>query len=240
MRAFLLVFLAATTASAHDFWLEPSDYSPEDGDRVGIRILVGEHGAGEVVPRDPKHIVRFVSLTKGGTQDVDGIEAADPAGWLRIDGKDGRVVVYESAPRMATMTPDVFARYVREDGLENRTTPATGDVQDTYSRCAKTFVGRPRAGATTPTGLPLEIVPLTDVYESGPLRVRVLFQGKPLTGTLVIALSDREQAEGRTREDGTVTLNLKDRGPWLVKPGPSRPAGDAAYRSWGSSVTFER
>jgi hypothetical protein len=54
------------------------------------------------------------------------------------------------------------------------------------------------------------------------------------------AVSGRERAEGHTREDVTVTLKLKDRGPWLVKTLHIMAAGDAAYRSWWSSLTFER
>ena len=49
------VFLVASSAvvSAHDFWIEPSQFEPAPGTHVTLRLRVGEHFRGDPVPLKP-------------------------------------------------------------------------------------------------------------------------------------------------------------------------------------------
>src|SRR5258705_10253597 len=78
--AVILLFIA-TTASAHDFWIEPSTFRPAVGDRVTAALRVGQRLAGEPLPRIPALIDRFVVRGDGGVErPVVGRMGADPAG----------------------------------------------------------------------------------------------------------------------------------------------------------------
>lgn len=223
----LSALLLAGPALAHDFWLEPSSYSPRVGDRIAVRLRVGEGFRGDSLPRSPELIVRFVSLRFSGETEVFGVPGMDPAGVLAITESGLHLVGYESRPTAVTLPGADFEKYLVEEGLERivRLRAERGESQqegrEKFSRCATTLleVGQamdrrvPRA-----LGCSLELRLLlhpADEDSEGALGLRVLFRGRPLSGALVVALqasqpmtvaelflelSSKETAPGRVRE----------------------------------------
>ena len=61
-----LLFGAGSIASAHEFWLEPSTFSPATGARLDIRLCVGDGVEGWPLPRNEQRIERFE--TSGGLE----------------------------------------------------------------------------------------------------------------------------------------------------------------------------
>ena len=128
------------------------------------------------------------------------------------------------------------------------------DGFERYSRAAKSIVlvGRHnrqvQRHVTQPLGLKLEIVPQVSPYaEPQPLRlpVRVLYEGRPLSGALVKLMNLAEDLTGAnesvTDDAGLASFSMPTRGSWLVSVVWTRrldDAADADYETTFSSLTF--
>lgn len=250
-----LPILLAGRAHAHDFWLEPSTYTPA-GDPVSVRLRVGEGFQGDPLPRDPNLLVRFVAFASGFERPVDGLVGSDPAGSIALEDADGSIVVaYESRTSIATLNADQLDRYLLEEGLDelrmarSLAEPApVVPIRDAFSRHVKALLqrtGRPRDGFDRRVGLSLELIPERSPYAipgGGRLPMRLFFYDRPLARARVAAISRERPTdvlEGTTDADGRVVLRL-GAGEWLVKSVHVEPAADPAfdYRSYWTSLVF--
>src|SRR4051812_35929477 len=84
--------------SAHEFWIEPTTFTPAAGTIVGIRARVGDGVLGDPVPRDSSLLEELVVDAGMGRVPVVGREGADPAGLLRVDADHLHVVGYLGKP----------------------------------------------------------------------------------------------------------------------------------------------
>ena len=101
---------------------------------------------------------------------------------------------------------------------------------------------------TQPVGMALEIVPEVDPYGAAhvlDLPVRVLFEGRPLSGALVKLTNldhDAEPAETHTTdEDGRSSFAMPNSGKWLLNViwSKSRPATqETDFETYFSSLSF--
>ncbi|HEX6851430.1 MAG TPA: DUF4198 domain-containing protein [Candidatus Polarisedimenticolaceae bacterium] len=249
-RILALLLLSASPVAAHDFWIEPSTFRPEPGRRVEFSLRSGENKVGEPVPRREARIDRFELLGQGKAVPIRGAEGRDPAGEATPSAPGPWVAVYRSRPLSITLAPAKFEAYLREEGLEHviAAREAKGqtrvDGREIYSRCAKALMG---TGADRVTGLRLELIAEKDPAALGTdraLPVRLEFEGKPLSGALVLArregAGDRP-ARGRTDAAGRVTFELDGEGPWLLSAVHMVPAPDGVDADWESlwaSLTF--
>lgn len=258
----LPALLMAAPACAHDFWIVPSRFTPEPGRLVAVSLRVGEHLAGEPVPRIEGGFERFVVAQGGRSIPLPGRDRADPAGLLRASQPGLHVIAYESKPIPIELPAPTFERYLREEGLESilRERAARGEsampAREKYVRCAKAQLmidaaARSAAPASPEDalGLTLELVAEANLYaarDSDELPFRLLFLGKPLAGALVIALNTgapMQRLFARSDTEGRVRFTLPGTGMWLVKVVHmvAAPAGtDAQWLSFWASLTFER
>lgn len=251
VAAGLVLAVAAAPATAHDFWLEPSTFAPSAGQRLTVRLRVGQSFVGDPVPRDETAIVRFVTVGSEGEEPVFGIPGRDPAGLLVARGRATLVVAYVSDGGVNALSPEKLALYVQEEGLESQLPPALlgRSVRDRFARSAKALLaieGDDRSGFDRVLGLPLELVPLVDpggLVDGGALSIRLLSAGRPVAGVRVAAISRRDPAHpiaGRTDDAGEVTLGLDAGGRWLIKAVTVRAAepstGVDLESSWASLV----
>ncbi|HEX6158556.1 MAG TPA: DUF4198 domain-containing protein [Thermoanaerobaculia bacterium] len=233
----ICVLFAAPSLFAHDFWLEPSTYRPQPGETVLIALRVGEHLEGDPVPRRSSRIVRFVARDAAGERAVDGLENDDPAGILRADGTT--LVAYEGKPTPHVISRAKFEQFTREEGVTHLARKIDAQVRERFTRYVKTILGEPDAKIAEPVGMRFELVPEQDLRS-----FRVVYEGKPLRGALVIALRhDGKRHEARSDADGRVTLPTTDAGVWLVKAVHLVAAPRDSESTWESlwaSVTFQR
>ncbi len=148
MRSLAAVLLFASSAYAHDFWIEPSTFAPARGDTVDLQMKVGEHFEGELVTTD--------SVT--------------------IEGERSRIVTYSSRPDRIELEAAKFESYLREEGLEHviearRARGESGKIgTEVFSRSVKTLLGVKDEAV----GLRLELVRSGDrfqvLFEGKPLR----------------------------------------------------------------------
>lgn len=249
-----LLLLVAATASAHDFWIEPSTYRPRVGENLSASLRVGQDFAGDPVPRSMQLIDAFVVREGKAERAVNGFENEDPAGALRLDHPGLAIIGYRSKASPLLLPAGKFEEFLSMEGLERiiASRKQRGESQKTdrerFYRYAKSFVlagGSSDTGFDRALGYRYELIPETSPHTSKRLVVRAVFEGKPLAGALVTAILQANPSvrfSARSDDNGRVNFDL-GRGVWLVKSVQmaGAPSGnDYDWESLWASLTFER
>jgi uncharacterized GH25 family protein len=248
-----LLFGAASIATAHEFWVEPSTFTPAAGARLDVRLCVGDGSESWPLPRNERRIERFETIGRSGKLPLLGIDGADPAGIARLQMPGGYIVAFESKHTLANMPAEQFTAYLKEKGLEQvlRLREQRGETQrgarDAYSRHAKALikVGESQEELVDRAiGLELELIadPAMPGYERG---FQLRYEGRPLVNTHVTATLLGETASdlhARTDQHGRATFRLQAAGVWRIAAVHMIKAHDAASADWESlwaSLTFD-
>lgn len=250
--ACLLGLLIAGQAAAHDFWIEPASYAPLAGQTVAVRLLVGQQFKGDALGRPPAagmHRFVVVDAESNASITLPGRAYADPAGAFRADRPGAYVVGFHGKPSAVELQAELFNAYLKEEGLDwVLATRAERNQQnepgrEIYSRCAKSLVqvgldARPRVPVDRALGFTLELIAERAADPtSGELPVRLLYEGRPLAGALVVAIhrdDPEHRLAQRTDADGRVILPLARDGQWLIKAVHMRAAAPASGADWES------
>lgn len=195
-RTLLLTSLLCATAAptgAHEFWLEPAQYSADVDTSVAIEIRNGEYFDGEELPYLPSRLRRFESIDSLGRRTVEARTGDLPAGTLMLRVAGSTIVFYESQP--ATLRyPDFagFRNFAETEGVEHilEVHEARGlpreNVTERFTRYAKTLLQV--EGGSAPmdrrVGLPLELMlsRLEGHADAPAFEVQLLYRGQPLRG----------------------------------------------------------
>jgi uncharacterized GH25 family protein len=248
--------LSGVSLVAHDLWIEPTTFSPEPGEIVGVKLRVGEDLLGDPVPRDAALINQFVVEDAEGRKPVVGRNGGDPAGFVRVAAPGMLVVGYRSNPSRVEMSAQKFSQYLKEEGLDavaaqRARRGQTGPAREIFSRCAKSLVlsgSAQKAQGDRALGFTLELVAERNPFTIGigqELPVRLTYESGALAGALVVAINrsnPSEKVSVRSDNDGRVRLRLPRAGMWLIKAVHmiEAPAGsDAEWISFWASLTFE-
>lgn len=258
-RLFLVVaaiVMRSSPAFAHDMWIEPTTFSPELGQLVGVRLRVGQDLLGDPLPRDASLLNQFIFEDAAGRKPIVGQDGGDPAGFLRVAAPGLLVLGYQSNPSTVELTADKFNQYLKEEGLNAvaalraRRNETGASAHDLFSRCAKSLVlaGLPsEAQSDRPLGFTLELVAERNPYAlraDEDLPVLLAYKDRPLADTLVVAMNRLNPAEkrtARTDNDGRVRFKLHPGGMWLIKAVHMVPAASGSHATWASfwaSLTF--
>ena len=251
------ILLSGTSLFAHDMWIEPTTFSPQPGEIVGVRLRVGQDLLGDPLPRDPALVNQFVVEDAAGRKPVIGRDGADPAGFLRVAMPGLLVIGYRSNPSPIVLPAEKFNQYLADEGLDAvatlraRRNQTNSEAREIFSRCAKSLVlsGAPSEGqGDRRLGFTLELVAERNPYAiraGQDLPVRLMYENHPLAGALVVAmnrLNPPEKLAARTDNDGRVRFRLRPGGMWLIKAVHMvvAPAGiNAEWASFWASLTFE-
>ncbi|HVQ16110.1 MAG TPA: DUF4198 domain-containing protein, partial [Vicinamibacterales bacterium] len=241
------IILSGASLGAHDMWIDPTTFSPESGQIVGVRLRVGQDLLGDPVARDPALINQFIFEDAAGRKPLVGRDGADPAGFLRVAAPGLVVVGYRSNPSPVELTPEKFNQYLKEEGLDavaalRATRNETGaKAREIFARCAKSLIlsgtARQEQGDRA-LGFTLELVAERNPYllrAGEDLPVRLTYEDRPLAGALVVAINRRHPSEkqsARTDRDGRVRFNLPPGGMWLIKAVHMVPAPAGARAEW--------
>jgi hypothetical protein len=263
MRSFLTQFLIAITASlsitvtsyAHDFWIEPTLFQPDIGDRTEFNLRVGQDFSGDALPWVPEWFLDYRVVGPDGAKPVRALIGDIPAGGFAPDKNALYMVGYFSRADLADLDPEKFNTYLQKEGLEHayEARLAAGQ-EDTpglefYSRCAKSLI-KAGTGADTSVlsevlGYPLEIIPLNNPYTltDNTLKIRILYNDKPISGLAVFAFNAADpESQQRVNTDaaGEASIALDSNGTWLIKAVHIYEI-DNPYADWESfwaSLTF--
>lgn len=261
-----VLLTGASAVSAHDFWAEPAAYVVRVGEETVVRLRVGDHFAGDELPRMARHCLRFDLLAPDGARKLEGESGEQPAGRFTPTAPGLHWIVYRSAESLAEVEPQTFGPYLEAEGNGHWTDDwkafdprQAAPVKEAFSRCVKALVrvlpapgakaaGTVEAGFDAVAGLTLEIVPEANPLALQPgesLPVRLLWKGKPLADQQVSALSAERPDDpvlARTDAEGRARLLLARRGLYLLKSvhfARTREGEEARYRSTWAALTFE-
>lgn len=250
-----LSFLWLATAQAHDFWIEPGSFRPAPGAKVPLRLFVGMDFAGQPTVYLPDTFERYAAIGPDGEKKIAGTLGDDPAGEFTVTRPGPYIVAYRSTRfTVAFDTLAEFEQYLEKEGLERVKTlrafgaPKGKVIRENYSRSAKSLVvaGKPGAAADRALGLRLELVAEKNPYLTARVPLRLIYEGKPLAGALVVAFNKAEplkKLKARTDKDGRAQLDFNRPGVWLVTSVHMFPAPAGTNADWESvwaSLTFER
>ena len=271
-RLALIFFLAnLTPLHAHEFWLAPVSTALTVGDTAELTLHVGEFFEGDLVGFSAAQTVSLRQYSADGSKDLRALlspSTAQRALTLPLAKTGSYLVAFESQPNSITLTADSFNAYLHDEGLDfiktRRETAGTGKApaRERYRRYVKTLlrVGQAPASArgsalaikdktyAVRAGHRLEIMPLADPLAMSPgdaLRVRVLFEDKPLAGALVKAWHKRAGQtliiRATSASDGSVSYNLPYAGAWMLSVVHMIPAIGEKDLDWDSlwgNLTF--
>lgn len=253
--AFGAMFMAVSMAGAHEFWLEPENFSPVVKARTPVSIRVGQQFKGDSFPYIGSEFSRFAQVDASGERALRGTDGDDPALKLRFANEGLVALVHESTfEKLNFETWDKFQAYLDLEGLnaiagkhKAQAKPAA-NIREVYARCAKTLIGVGDAkGVDRLAGMTLEIVAEQNPYflqRGAKMRVRLYYLGKPLADTQITAIAradSTQRVNARTDNDGYAMVRLTHSGPWLlsavhmIEP----EAGEKAeWKSYWASLTF--
>jgi len=252
------VLLSAASAWPHDFWIEPTSFTPQAGQRIGVRLRVGENFMGEPVAYNPALIAQFFAEDDAGRQQIVGTRSVDVAGQLAVKRPGMQVIGYRSKPSAITLAAEKFNRYLQEEGLDSviairaQRKQTDAEASEHYSRSAKSILCAEPADenqADRYLGFTLELVAeqnlcVHNVDQTIPFRL--LYQTHPLADALVVAINQQHPSDkqsARTDSEGRVRFRLQSGGVWLIKAVHMVDATAETHAEWESfwaSLTFER
>ncbi len=249
----------AAPLRAHDFWIEPSAFRPALDDKVSLVLRVGQNFTGNRLPYIPDWVADFRVTGPDGKHTIKSIMGDDPAGEFVPRAPGVYLAGYRSNRTFVELEPEEFLEYLEKVGLEpiaslRKKRGESRDIaREFFSRCAKTLLSTRGAGPGTGFdrvfGYTLELIPERNPYALAPgeaLPLRLLYEGQPLPGALVVAFNSKrpeEKLHARTDAEGRVRLVLPHAGVWLVSAvhmiplPPSEPK--AQWESFWASLTFE-
>ena len=251
------LFLGATTLAAHDFWLAAEEWRPVFGASATITAGIGERfptrttfRAGEdwlaawrlIGAREDQPAPK--AWTQQGLEMTAGVNLSPPGAYLGV-----AIVGFQTTE----MQGPAFTDYLKEEGLDAivaaRQSAGETDKATTerYSRFAKIAMrsGPGSAGhLTRQVGLRAELVPAADptsIRAGQSLAVRLFYNGRPVAGAVVSAVSQGTAVRATTDARGRATFAIDRAGPWLIKSIHMirLPAGSPAeWESFWTTLTF--
>ena len=247
--------------SAHDLWMIPGKFRLDMGESTRIFINNGDvfpeahsllaeqrvaglwlHGQGEPTPVTERRV--------DGRSLTFDFEASKPGIY---------VLALSTRPRRVRLKAADFNDYLENEGLprafelRNELGEAEQATVERYTKWAKAYIAV--AGGEVedppwaePVGHRFEIVPIsnpTRVEAEDELSFRVLFDGEPLEGTVVVgarAGGPEKEIEAVTDEDGVVNVSVSSSGRWYLRAiHMTRPEEDpeVQWESFWCTLTFE-
>ena len=255
-------------AAAHEFWVTPSAWIVEPGQRAMLLVNVGYQfpNASSFTTPDRIDVVRLVG---------PGSDTRVPPPYRREKDSLAADVQLPNAPgtyigvvavklRVGEKSAAVFQQHIEHQGLDDvaayRAAHREPDkpVRERYSRYGKMLlrVGARGDGAhvTKPLGLQIELVPHVDPTTLRPgskLRLRLLLDGQPAPNALVGGINAASNAKpeewplkARTDANGEAELTLNAPGAWLIRAVRTvRRTGEtgelaADWESYWASLSF--
>ncbi|MEL6171659.1 MAG: DUF4198 domain-containing protein [Pseudomonadota bacterium] len=231
VSATLAALVSASSAVAHEFWVEPLTYQVQPGAEIKAELFVGQDFSGISYPFNDRRFDRFGIVIGGKERPVTGKIGDEPALKMAVHEDGLAVVVYQRAAEEAIYSElTKFQSFLAEKDLSEviaqHQARGFGERRFTESfvRYAKTLIGvGSGAGADRATGLHTEIIAEANPYADAisQMPVRVLLAGKPRVNAQVM-LFDKTQdgsvavTQLRTDDEGRVQFPVEPGHAYLV------------------------
>jgi uncharacterized GH25 family protein len=227
-------FIVAWPILGHEFWLQPERFIYQRGENINIRFWVGENFEGENWKGSRANAqcltVYFRGVADDITEKLSETSEGDSLQFAQFD-EGTTLLSFRSTNKFIQLDSAEFNDYLKEDGLE-KTIQYRKEHQETdssgreyYQRSVKTIiqVGTVKDNISQTTGLPLDIIPLSNPYtlnNDQAITLRVLFQKQPLANQLIKVWNRYQhntvKNEYTTNEKGEISFAVNTRGKWMV------------------------
>lgn len=234
-----------SAASAHDFWLQPEEYSMESNAPLGVDVFIGHPEDQMRWPLSPERVIAFRSVGSGGVTDHQSrVVEGEPTPQLTFKGDGLHWLTIETQDSISTLGAKKFNDYVADEGLKaialdrTRRRAMRKKGVERYSRRGKALVaiGDWRTASadhvTRPLGLTLELVPQTNPMDVGagePWPLTVHYRGQALAGATVKQISigdDTPIIKHVTDANGQISPPRPEGGAWVYHVIWSTPLPD--------------
>ncbi len=249
----LAMLLTAAFAAGHDFWLVPDAFQVAAKGQVVVRGQTSSAFPTSESAVTPDRVTEARIVGATDNERIDALSIHDRSLVLRHRPRTPgqKIVAVSVGWRHVKETAESFRKYLVLEGAENalkhydRTGQLpTTDIVRRYAKYAKTVVevgDGPRAYDRV-IGQPLEFIPLADpsaVKVPSEVRMRLVFQGKPLAGALVHAgiapvAGNKAPADltTTTSDGGVVIVPAGAAGLWNVRTIHVVPSPAGADANW--------
>jgi nickel transport protein len=198
----------ATTAVAHDLWVEPTV--------GGLLIRYGHHP--QVSHEGAREIAYAPSIVKSVTC-TDAAGSPSPA---RV-GSTPPVEIAGDCAVLYVLTSSGYWSKTPSGTKNLRKTEASSPLSSWQSFESVKHISHWGPGAAKPLGLPLEIVPAANplaLQDGDKLALRVLAKGQPVANAVV---TYDGKPRGETDADGTLNIRIKHGGLQLIQASTRTP-----------------
>lgn len=251
MLATVILAINSAAVSAHEFWLEPTQFVAPSGSEVGFEIRIGQYFNGRHYPFIQGETEQFFKRTELGREEIEALNGDKPAVKLELKGPASWVAYESTNFNIRFRDTEKFFSYLNEEGLEwvvdwyDKQAKSPKDATETYYRHAKalSWSGPDEPNwLSEPLGMRLELVPDSGFLQcQQPARYRVLYQSEPLKGHLVRRFRKGTDVVEQIRSDaqGYVEFPASE-GPFLVNvvriddANNPRAKGKDWVSDWGS------
>ncbi len=210
------VCLVAAGVSAHDFWLVPDAFAVPASGEIVVKGQTSSAFPTTLSAVTPDRVTSARVIGAEGDERITALSTHDNSLVLRHRPKTPgqKIVAVEVGWRHVKETAESFRKYLVGEGAEDALARydrlgqlPKSDIVRRYAKYGKTVVevgNGPRAFDRV-AGHPLEFTPLADPAAAGQLRMRLMFQGKPLDGARVHA--GMASPDGKPSNEVTLTTS---------------------------------
>lgn len=247
---------------AHEYWISPETYRPEQDQPVRAQRLVGSNMQGEAFPWLRRSVKAARFWSPSGDVEITAREGDIPA--LTVTPREPGLhrISFHTTPSYITFDGmEKFASYLNYEGLQPviaqhaaRGLP-TENIAEEYIRNARALIQVGPAQPDqldAPTGMPFELVALQNPYVTGTqaIDVRLTWLDAPSPATQVavfVRAPGATDASGVTRtlaftdENGIAHIPLDLPGEYMlaaVHMDPVDGSNTVVWRSHWASLTF--
>ena len=242
------VCLIAAGASAHDFWLVPDAFAVSASGEIVVKGHTSSAFPTTLSAVTPDRVTAARVIGAADEERITTISTHGNSLVLRHRPKTPgqKIVAVEVGWRHVKETADSFRKYLVGEGAEDALARydrsgqlPKSDIVRRYAKYGKTVVevGNGARAFDRDAGHPLEFIPLADPAGAGLLRMRLMFQGKPLDGARVhagMASPDGKPAKDVTlmTSNGGIITVPNGAGLWNVRTIHVVPAPAGADAQW--------
>ncbi len=258
--AFVFFASLVTPSIAHEYWIEPVQFTVSPGEAIQGDLKNGQDFKGVKFPYIPDRFEKFTLTGPGGSQPVEARIGDRPALNMVPDEPGLYSATYQSIFDHITFKENEKIRqYIEYEGLDGAYERhlerglSPDRFQERYARCAKALfqVGEPSDGKDRLTGMKFEWVAEGNPYMLSPsedLTLRLYWEGEPLANKHVNIFHDDgtavERTTMRTDAAGRIDLPLTGGGKFMINAvklleGDEDPETDLPeWTSYWASMTF--
>ncbi len=261
LLASILISLCSSSSTAHEFWIEASDYAPQIGEVVSLTTWVGENFIGDEVPNIEEFYSDYSVQSKTGRTAVLGSLATDPPAYIKASNSGVYLIGQRTHRSLVELEPEKFVTYLKNKGMEYiipllKERDLEGKIaREYFSRCAKALIQADNPGTeqtallelSKPMKYTLEIIPLSNpasLNSGDSFNFQLLYEGQPRSHAEVIAVNRSNPEETflvSTNENGMTSIQLTQAGIWMLSSVHMVPIDEpeADWESFWANLTFE-